>query len=256
MAPHIQTISHTYHKILRVNLTNDRYETVKTRPEDRAIGYGTDSFSSWLGQFIYNGGIHPDDMNHFISFTRPEHLKNALAEGDATLTLCYRRKSGEDFRWNLMEIVSDPTSLKEDQMVFLYIKDVHDILQESLELDDASIRVQEVIRTLGAQNFGIYGIDLETGETNLVRENGHTHTGWKTWALPWDELVNTRLLRQIHPADREKFCQMYSLEGLRQTRDSSLLKTDMLCQWRGGGDDENRSIAVIPPFSRKNSARK
>ncbi len=255
VAPHIQTISHTYHKILRVNLTNDRYETVKTRPEDRAIGYGTDSFSSWLGQFIYNGGIHPDDMNHFISFTRPEHLKNALAEGDATLTLCYRRKSGEDFRWNLMEIVSDPTSLKEDQMVFLYIKDVHDILQESLELDDASIRVQEVIRTLGAQNFGIYGIDLETGETNLVRENGHTHTGWKTWALPWDELVNTRLLRQIHPADREKFCQMYSLEGLRQTRDSSLLKTDMLCQWRGEEDHEYRYMAVIAYFAENHSAR-
>lgn len=255
VTPHIQTISHTYHKILRVNLTRDRYETVKTRPEDRAIGYGTDSFSSWLGQFIYNGGIHPDDMNSFISFTRPEHLKNALAEGEVTLSCCYRRKSGEDFRWNLMEIVPDMSLSGEDQFIFLYIKDVHDILQESLELDDASIRVQEVIRTLGAQNFGIYGIDLETGETNLVRENGHTHTGWKSWALPWDELLNTRLIRQIHPADREKFCEMFSLEGLRSTRDSSLQKTDMLCQWRGEEDHEYRYMAIIAYFGENHSAR-
>ena len=54
IAPRVQAISHAYHKILRVNLTKDQYEVVKMRPEDRAVGYGADSFSSWLGQFIYD----------------------------------------------------------------------------------------------------------------------------------------------------------------------------------------------------------
>ena len=251
----LPAISHTYHKILRVNLTQDLYEIVKIRPEDRAIGYGTDSFSSWLGQFIYHGGIHPDDMNHFISFTRPEHIKDTLASGQEVMTCCYRRRSGEDFRWNLMEIVPDSSSSAKEQFVFLYIKDVHDILQESLELDDASIRVQEVIRTLGTQNFGIYGIDLDTGETNLVRENGNTHTGWKSWTLPWDELLKSRLLRQIHPTDREKFCKMFSLESLCQARDTSIQKTDMLCQWRGEEDHEYRYMAVIAYFGQNSNAK-
>ncbi len=255
VAPHIQAISHTYHKILRVNLTQDHYEVVKIRPEDRAIGYDTDNFSGWLGQFIYNGGIHPDDMTHFIAFTQPEHIKKELESGQTTMTCCYRRRFGEDFRWNLMEIVPDIASSSKDQMIFLYIKDIHDILQESLEMDDASIHIQEVIRTLGSQNFGIYGIDLETGETNLVRENGHTHTGWKSWTLPWDELMKTRLIRQIHPADRDRFCQTFSLANLRQTKETDVHKTDMLCQWRGEEDHEYRYMAIIAYFNQDHGLR-
>ena len=140
VTPHIQAITHSYHKILRVNLTKDRYEVVKMRTEDRAIGYGNDTFSSWMGQFIYDGGIHPDDMNNFISFTHLEHMKKALDSGKEMLTCCYRRRTGEEYRWNLIEVVPDFAVPSEDQIIFLYVKDVHDILQESLELDDARDR--------------------------------------------------------------------------------------------------------------------
>ena len=245
VSPHVRTVSQTYHKILRVNLTEDRYEIVRIRPEDRAIGYDTDSFSGWLGQFIYNGHIHTDDMNQFIDFTHPDHIINSIKAGQDALTCCYRRRSGEDFRWNMMEIVPDTSETGSDQFVFVYIKDVHEILQSSLELDDTNLRIQEVLRTLGQQNFSIYGIDLESGEANLVRENGHTHTGWKSWTVQWNEIMDSRLSGQIHPSDRDKFYQKFSLEGLRQIRDTDIQKTDMLCQWRGEDDHEYRYMAVI-----------
>lgn len=252
-ASYAQAISSTYHKIMRVDLARDHYEVVKMKPEDRIFGYGTDSFASWLGQFIYNGGIHPDDMNNFILFTRPDHLKSALNSEGKTLSCCYRRRSGNDYRWNLMEVV--PDSEENSTYIFLYIKDIHDILQESLELDDASLRVQEVIRTLGEQNFGVYGIDLDTGEANLVRENGHTHTGWKSWTLQWDEIVNSRLMKQIHPADRDKFCEQFSLEGLQRTKNADVQKADMLCQWRGEEDHEYRYMAVIAYFGQNHGTK-
>ena len=255
VAPHIQSINHAYHEILRINLTQDCYEVVKMRPEDRAIGYGNDTFSSWLGQFIYDGGIHPDDMNNFIAFTRLDHMKNALNSGEEILTCCYRRRSGDDYRWNLIEVVPDLKSAAGDQFIFLYVKDIHDILQESLELDDTSLRIQEVIRTLGEQNFGIYSIDLDTGETNLVRENGHTHTGWKSWTIQWDEIMNSRLIKQIHPADREKVCEKFSLESLRRGKDTSVQKQDMLCQWRGEEDHEYRYMAIIAYFGQSHSTK-
>ncbi len=255
IAPRVQAISHAYHKILRVNLTKDQYEVVKMRPEDRAVGYGADSFSSWLGQFIYDGGLHPDDMNHFISFTHPDHIKSTLKSGREIMTCCYRRNFDGDFRWNLMEIVPDYAASDSDQYIFIYVKDVHDILRESLELDDASVRIQEVIRTLGEQNFSIYGIDLDTGETNLVRENGHTHTGWKSWTVQWSEIMDSRLNRQIHPSDREKFCRKFSLEGLRGLKDTSVNKADMLCQWRREEDHEYRYMAVIAYFGQRHGAK-
>ena len=250
---HMQAISGTYHRILRVDLLRDRYDVVKMNPEDRSFGYGTDSFASWLGQFIYNGGIHSDDMNSFISFTRPEHLKQVLDSGGKTLSCCYRRRSGNEFRWNLMEVV--PDTQEGSPYIFLYVKDIHDILQESLELDDASVRVQEVIRTLGEQNFGVYGIDLNTGEANLVRENGHTHTGWRSWTLQWDELMESRLMKQIHPSDKDKFYERFSLEGLRRTKNTDVQKMDMLCQWRGEEDHEYRYMAVIAYYGQKHSTK-
>lgn len=255
VTPHIQTITHSYHKILRVNLTRDRYEVVKMRSQDRAIGYGNDTFSSWMGQFIYDGGIHPDDINNFISFTHLEHMKKAMDSGKEMLTCCYRRRCGDEYRWNLIEVVPDSGGPSGDQIVFLYVKDVHDILQEGLEMDNASIRVQEVIRTLGEQNFGIYGIDLDTGEANLVRENGHTHTGWKSWTVHWDEIMESRISKQVHPTDRENVCRRFSLEGLRKIRDTSVQKEDMLCQWRGEEEHEYRYMAVIAYFGEGHSTK-
>lgn len=248
VAPHMQAINHAYHKILRVNLTEDTYEAIKMRPEDRAYGYGSETFSGWLGRLVYNGGIYPEDMQNFITFTRLEHMKTVFDSSRGILTCCYRRQFGDEYRWNLMEIVPDVSSPEEGEFVFVYVKDIHDILQESLELDDASIRIQEVIRTLGEQNFGIYSIDLDTGETNLVRENGHTHTGWKSWTIQWDEIMNSRLLRQIHPIDRERMGENFSLEGLRRMKDAAVSKKDMLCQWRGEDDHEYRYMAVIVYF--------
>lgn len=253
VSPHVQEITNAYHKILRVNLTQDRYEVVRMSAQDRAFGYGTDNFSTWLGQIIYNGSIHPDDMNNFIAFTRPENLLEALDGGQKILTCCYRRRSENDFRWNLMEVVPDFVRGNDDRFIFLYIKDIHDMLQRSLKLDDTNIRIQEVIRTLGEQNFGIYGIDLDTGETNLVRENGRTHTGWKSWTVQWDEIIGSRLSIQIHPADKERFCRDFSLEGLRRCKETAVQKADMLCQWRGEEDHEYRYMAVIAYFGQNHS---
>ena len=108
---------------------------------------------------------------------------------------------------------------------------------------------------MGEQNFGVYGVDLDTGEANLVRENGHTHTGWKSWTLQWDEIVNSRLMKQIHPADRDKFYDRFSLEGLQRTKNSDIQKTDMLCQWRGEEDHEYRYLAVIAYYGQKHGAK-
>lgn len=154
-----------------------------------------------------------------------------------------------------MEVVLEPLSPEGDQIAFLYVKDVHEILQEGLEMDDTSIRIQEVIRTLGEQNFSVYGIDLDTGETNLVRENGNTHTGWKSWTIQWDEIMNSRLLKQIHPMDRESVREKFSLEGMRRMKITSMQKQDMLCQWKGEEDHEYRYMAIIAYFGQYHSTR-
>ncbi|HBA46325.1 MAG TPA: hypothetical protein DCZ91_00690 [Lachnospiraceae bacterium] len=248
VTPHRDETSPVHRKILRVNLTKNSYSIVKPSAEDWSVDRDAETFSAWLEQFTDEGIIHPDDMDRFQSFTHLDYLKGALRTGRKMLFCSYRRRSPNGFRWNLMEIVPDSGYTEEEQVVLLYMKDVQDMLKESLELDEASVRLQEVTRTLGEQNFGVYAIDLSDGKVNLIREEGYSQDGWISQALMWDVVMHSRLLRQIHQDNQEKFVQKFSLEGLRQARDTGVQKTDMLCQWRNGKG--YRYVAVIAYFGR------
>ena len=253
LTPHLDEFSNIYRKILRVNLSRDSYEVVKSGAEEWAIDSKKESFAAWLEQFKQNGIIHPDDRDRFLSFTHPEYLKSVLRTGRRHLTCSYRRSSPGGYRWNLLEVTPDSGYTDGNQTILIYIKDVQDMLKESLELDETSVRLQEVTRTLGEQNLGIYTIDLKDGNVNLVREGGYSQEGWTSQTLMWDVVMQSRLIRQIHPENREKFGKSFSMESLLSARDKGLQKLDMLCQFRVG--DKYRYVAVIAYFGRNQSTR-
>lgn len=253
VTPHKDEVSSIYRKILRVNLTRNTYDIVKPAAEDWAADNGAETFTDWVKQFGDKGILHPDDKERFLNFTQLEYLKNVLRTGRKMMFCNYRRRSPDGFRWNLMEVVPDSGYSDQEQIVLLYMKDVQDMLKESLELDEASIRLQEVTRTLGEQNFGVYVIDLNDGKVNLLREEGYSQEGWNSQALMWDTVLDSRLRKQIFHENQEQFSGKFSLEGLRQARDASLQKTDMLCQWHSG--QEYRYVAVVAYFGRNQGTK-
>ena len=253
VAPHKDEVSSIYRKILRVNLTKNTYDIVKPAAEDWAADNEAATFSEWLKQFKENGILHPDDRDRFLSFTHLEYLKSILRTGRKMLFCSYRRRSPNGFRWNLMEVVPDSAYTEQEQIVLLYMKDVQDMLKESLELDEASVRLQEVTRTLGEQNFGVYSIDLNDGKVNLIREDGYSQAGWHSQTLMWDVVLNSRIREHIDRDNQERFARKFSLEGLRHARDTGLQKMDMLCQWRNG--EGCRYVAVIAYFGRNQGTK-
>lgn len=253
VTPHADEINHIYRKILRVNLSEDTYRMVKPGEEEWAVGSQAASFSEWIRQLADNGSIHPEDVDRFLSFTHVDYLKSALHTGRKNLICSYRRSSPDGFRWNMLEIIPDSGYTDTNQTVLIYIKDVQDMFRESLELDETSVRLQEVTRTLGEQNLGIYTINLNDGKVNLVREGGYSREGWSSQELMWDVVMHSRLISQIHPENREMFGQKFSLEGLRQARDTGAQKIDMLCQWRVG--EKYCYVAVIAYFGRNQGTK-
>ena len=253
VAPHMDEVSPVYRKILRVNLTRNNFEIVKPAAEDWFADEGQYTFSQWLERFTKGDIIHPDDTDRFLSFTHPDYLKSALLTGRKMMFCSYRRRSPDGFRWNLMEVVPDSAYTDREQVILLYMKDVQDMLKESLELDEASVRLQEVTRTLGEQNLGVYAIDLNEGKVSLIREAGYSQEGWASQTLMWDVVLSSRLVSQIHAENREKFSEQFSIEGLRRARDEGLNKTDMLCRWKDGED--YRYVAVIAYFGRNQGTR-
>lgn len=127
------------------------------------------------------------------------------------------------------------------------------VISVTPHMDEVSVRLQEVTRTLGEQNFGVYAIDLSDGKVNLIREEGDTQEGWTSQTLMWDVVMRSRLVRQVHQENQEKFIQKFSLDGLRCARDTGIQKTDMLCRWKSGND--YLYVAVIVYFGRNQATK-
>lgn len=99
-------LSHIYYEILKVNLTEDTYEKIKTSEEEISVESREGAaISAWLQEFVEQNQIHPDDRRKYVWFTDLTHLK-AVFHGQKTYICChFRRKTKGEFRWVSMELV-------------------------------------------------------------------------------------------------------------------------------------------------------
>ncbi|MDE6607093.1 MAG: hypothetical protein K2K54_04965, partial [Lachnospiraceae bacterium] len=257
ISPHAEMASYTYKKILKVNLTTDSLEIIKTDGEEIM---GSDqpetSLESWFFHFLEMGNVHGKDVERFRNFARLGHLREELRNGKKMLMCTYRRRFGRDYRWHTMEIIPDYNYSEENQSVMLYVRDVHDIYKQGLELEEINVWDREVINSLGELNYGIYVVDLNTGNLHPVR----MADDMKKYAeyLDWDTVLKEGVEEHFHPDDKEKLLKEYSLEALKEARKRGENKKEMLCSRKLNGSyhyifstahfhrsGEERDIAVL-----------
>lgn len=254
VSPHKETVSGVYHKIMHVNLDSNTYDMVEIGPEKRMKENRKGVFSEWVKEFTESSDIYQDDVDRFSDFINPDRIQKALRAGAGTLTCSYRRRRPEGFRWNMIEVAKDTGYSEENQAVIIFIKDVQEVLKESLGREEISIRMQEVIRSLGTLNFGIYAIDLNSGEVNPIREDGKMQDEWASWTLLWDEAMRPRLTAKMHYAYQKTFTYKFSLENLRKANATGNKKLEMLCQWEKDG--EYRYVSVTAYFDKERRYQK
>lgn len=243
VTPRPEIAGYTYRKIVQVDLNQGCYNTLKS--ESGQWPPKGDNLSLQLALLVQDGVIHPDDSDRFISFIRLDNLRSILASEHKNQTCIYRRRLGEGFRWNLMELIPGFDYSEDSTQALLCIRDVHDVLREGLEREDANIRNTEIICSLGEQSFNIYTIDLAVGVARPVRENGQMQNSLSFQILMWD-IVCGQIKKRLHPAYQDAFAERFSLEGLRLAKKSGEQKAELLCQWEGGGS--YRYIDVTATF--------
>ena len=231
--------------VIRVDLLLDRYSVLKS--DLGGWQPGEDSFSHQLDRFIQSGAIHPEDTRRFAAFTKLERIRSAPIEGQKALTLIYRRQTPDACRWNLMEVVPE----RNGASAVLRIKDIHDMLREILEREGLTARGQDLIRSLGAGSFNIYTIDLRSGQADSIQVDGQIRE--ELVSAPWDELVHTQIEERLHEAYQHEFKSRFSLSSLRQAKESGQQKSELLCQWRSGGN--YRYVSVTAYFSQDQNTR-
>ncbi len=254
VSPHKETVSGVYHKIMHVNLSSDTYDLVEMSSDKLIKENRKGVFSDWADWFVENSGIYQDDVERLSGFIHPERLQKAMRTGHSTLTCSYRRRTPGGLRWNMIEAVQDTGYCEENQAIIIFIKDVQEVLKDSLEREEISIRMQEVIRSLGTLNFGIYAVDLNSGEVDPIRENGKMQDGQASGTLLWEDVIEPRFAANMHYAYQKKFIRKFTLENLRRAGDSGEQKLEMLCQWDING--EYRYVSVTAYFDEEQRFKK
>ena len=227
ITPHAEAASYTYSKILRVNLTKDSYEVVKESAEEREIESDGGNLSALSDYFMGAGNIYRNDQKRFREFISLDNLRQQMKE--KKMAVCtYRRKWGEGFRWHTMEVLPAYDYTDRNQNVMLYVKDVHDIYRKGIELDEFSIRNQEVIQALVDLNFGIYIIDLHNGTINPVRVSGDVDKLFQKGIRQWDSVLD-RMMSFFHEEYKEELWEKFSLGALRDSAARGENEIEFLC---------------------------
>lgn len=130
-------LSHLYYRIIKVNLTKDSHEELKDADAERTAEMGySEKISDWFKGFAHSEYIHPDDAEKYLLFSDIDSLRKSFHEGKKYICCYYRRKMDNDFRWVCMELIPAQEYSHDNQIVYLYIRDIHDGFMTDIEEKD------------------------------------------------------------------------------------------------------------------------
>ncbi len=130
----LKMLQMVFHKILRADLTQDDYYEIKAyeAEHNEAKGYRP-LLSAWLRDFALTGQVHPDDRPAYLAFADLPRMRERLRAGEGYQSVRYRRMVGDAFRWVQMEILTSVEYTDQEQIVLLYVRDIHDSYTAELE---------------------------------------------------------------------------------------------------------------------------
>lgn len=128
MADALSTLSTIYYKILKVNLTNDTFQIIKTSQEERSIfASHLEKISEWWRQFGERGYVYDDDIDAYNEFTDINRLHQFFHENSNGAQSCrYRRRIDDSWRWVQLDLIPSIEYTDDSQILILYVRDIHD----------------------------------------------------------------------------------------------------------------------------------
>jgi diguanylate cyclase (GGDEF)-like protein len=114
-------ICQSYIKVLRVNLTDDSYQEIYMNSEETNFG---GSFSNSLFEFAKSDRMHREDVEEYLAHTNLDDIRRYFRKGNQVFRIFYRRANGSEYQQVMMEMIAAPEYSHENQIVFLYIKEI------------------------------------------------------------------------------------------------------------------------------------
>ena len=115
----------SYVKIMKINLTDDTYKTIRTDIDDGFLQEdGHTCFSKWIMTFREMGYIHPNDEESYNKLADVDALREAFRSGKRTVRVFYRRKCDGEYHSVMTELMTAREYTDHVQIVYLYVKNI------------------------------------------------------------------------------------------------------------------------------------
>ena len=115
----------SYTKILRVNLTTDKYHIIRMVQSEQTTDKGfAPLISTWLHNFATSGQVHPDDLEHYLALTDRAAMQRFFNGHKRNLNILYRRKSDGGWRQAKMELIPSEDYNDDNMSLYLFVKDI------------------------------------------------------------------------------------------------------------------------------------
>ena len=141
-------------KIVRMNLSNDSYEIVKATdvvPDD-----ATFKLSVWFKRFLESDLISEEDKDSFEFFSNIDNIKRAFSDSDHYLSIHYRRKDNDGYRWCVMELIKAESWSQNNQVVMAFVRDVHNDYGHEYEYMESLEQINDYDSTTGLKSRSSY----------------------------------------------------------------------------------------------------
>lgn len=123
----MRMLSGTYYKIVKMNLSDDTHQEIKMYYDAMETDYGLSvRISEWFKKYAEGGNVYPEDLEAYHNFTSIHRLRMHFRHSKETLQLIYRRKVDDEFRWVSMEIMPSVEYTPDNQVLILFMQDIHD----------------------------------------------------------------------------------------------------------------------------------
>ncbi len=118
-----------FYRILKVDLTNNRYVCIKNdRTQEEEVRHK--HFDSMVRDFLRKGHVHEDDVQTYQKALELDHLREWVGSGKKGTLFLYRRKNGDEYRWASVELWPATSYTPERQEVLIYVRDIHKVYTE------------------------------------------------------------------------------------------------------------------------------
>ena len=173
----VNMLSNIFHRILKVNLTNDSHRMISVYRDEISKDKGySGKISEWLINFAKLGFIHEEDKEGYIEFVNIDNLRKAFKNGNRYINARYRRKIGDAFRWVQLEVTKSSEYSDDNQVVLMYTRDINEEFMKQLssiekaKSDSVGSVVINVTQNKVLSHAGIIGLRPEIKKCKTLDE--------------------------------------------------------------------------------------